>query len=220
MVICCLRWVDHLKCTFVWLFPVLGECRQPKKLIPEGQGILAFAYLSIKNKMAAGSDFYCCGPLIFARQKLVCYCGMFSHVLFEVRGITTWVTASCTLVWFCSSANAEVRFKISCLGKWPTTLFTWSLSTVGKQMPTEIWFCDWGVLAPVALIWLLCLNVFECVFYDFLLLNMHNRIVWRLFTVGEYMWLFRFPAQPKEPPHSAHLCTFSPVWVIMCILLH
>ena len=43
-------------------------------------------------------------------------------------------------------------------------------------------------------------------------------LVWRLFTVGEYMWLFRFPARPNEPPHSAHLCTFSPVWVIMCIL--
>ena len=35
--------------------------------------------------MAAGSDFYCCGPLIFARQKLVCCCGMFGHVLLEVR---------------------------------------------------------------------------------------------------------------------------------------
>ena len=66
-----------------------NEYGQPKKLIPEGQGILAFAYLSVENKMAAGSDFYCCGPLIFARQKLVCYCGMFGHVLFEVRGITT-----------------------------------------------------------------------------------------------------------------------------------
>ena len=43
-------------------------------------------------------------------------------------------------------------------------------------------------------------------------------LVWRLFTVGEYMWLFRFPARPNEPPHSAHLCTFSPVWVIMCLL--
>ena len=159
MVICCLRWVDHdhLKCTFVWRFPVwmvgfhiscfewtLGECGQPKKLIPEGQGTLAFAYLSIKNKMAAGSDFYCCGPLIFARQKLVCYCGMFGHVLFEVRGITTWVTASCTLVWFFSSVNAEVRFQISYLDKWPTTLFTamGPLSTEGKQMSADIWFCD------------------------------------------------------------------------------
>ena len=169
MVICCLRWVDHLKCTFVWLFSsmdeevgfhiscfewTLGECGQPKKLIPEGQGILAFAYLSMKNKMAAGSDFYCCGPLIFARQKLVCYCRMFGHVLFEVRGITTWVTASCTLVWFFSSVNAEVRFQISYLSKWPTTLFTamGPLSTVSKQMSAdsadicllsaEIWFCD------------------------------------------------------------------------------
>ena len=32
------------------------------------------------------------------------------------------------------------------------------------------------------------------------------------------MWLFRFPARPNEPPHFAHLCTFSPVWVIKCIL--
>ena len=130
----------HISC-FEW---TLGECGQPKKLIPEGQGILAFAYLSIKNKMAAGSDFYCCGPLIFARQKLVWYCGMFGHVLFEVRGITTWVTAPCTLVWFFSSVNAEVRFQISYLGKWPTTPFTamGPLSTVGKQMSADIWFCD------------------------------------------------------------------------------
>ena len=105
-----------------WFEWTVGECGQPKKLIPEGQGILAFANLSIKSKMAAGSDFYCCGPLIFARQKLVCYCGMFCHVLFEVRGITAWMNASCTLVWFCSSVNAEVCFKMSCFGKWPTTL--------------------------------------------------------------------------------------------------
>ena len=32
------------------------------------------------------------------------------------------------------------------------------------------------------------------------------------------MWLFRFPARPNEFPHSAHLYTFSPVWVIMCLL--
>ena len=142
----------HISC-FEW---TLGECGQPKKLIPEGQGILAFAYLSIKNKMVAGSDFDCRGPLIFARQKQVCYCRMFGHV-FEVREIITWVTASCTLVWFFSSVNAKVRFKISCLGKWPTTLFTamWPLSTVGEQMSAEIWFCDWGVLAPFAFIWLL-----------------------------------------------------------------
>ena len=43
-------------------------------------------------------------------------------------------------------------------------------------------------------------------------------LVWCLFTVGEYIWLFRFPARPNEPPHFAHLCTFCPVWVIMCIL--
>ena len=164
MVICCLRWVDHLKCTFVWLFSsmdeevgfhiscfewTLGECGQPKKLIPEGQGILAFAYLSIKNKMAAGSDFYCCGPLIFARQKLVCYCGMFGHVLFEVRGCSTWVTASCALVRFFFSLNTEVGFQSFFSPEWRPTLFTVMLllTTVGEQMCRKVWFSDCGVVA-------------------------------------------------------------------------
>ena len=178
MVISCLRWVDHLKCTFVWLFSsmdekagfhiscfewTLGEFGQPKKLIPEGQGILAFAYLSIKNKMAAGSDFYCCGPLIFARQKLVCYCGMFGHVLFEVRGITTWVTASYTLEWFFSSVNVEVRFQISYLTY--HTLYSNETSL----------HCGWADVCWDLILWLrsartICIdlafvrNVFSCVF--------------------------------------------------------
>ena len=32
------------------------------------------------------------------------------------------------------------------------------------------------------------------------------------------MCFFRVPASPNEFPHCAHLCTFSPVWVIMCVL--
>ena len=32
------------------------------------------------------------------------------------------------------------------------------------------------------------------------------------------MCLFRVPASPNDSPHSAHLCTFSKVWVIMCLL--
>ena len=32
------------------------------------------------------------------------------------------------------------------------------------------------------------------------------------------MCCFRSPARPNELPHCVHLCTFSPVWVIMCVL--
>ena len=32
------------------------------------------------------------------------------------------------------------------------------------------------------------------------------------------MCCFRTKALPNKSPHSSHLCTFSPVWVIMCLL--
>ena len=129
--------------------------------------------------------------------------------------------ASWALENFFSSVNAEVHFQISCLGKCPPTLFIvmWPLST-GEQMSAEIWFCDWGVLAPLH--WFDFCK--ECVFMCLLRFPAsqhaysHCVHLCGVSLLWVSMWLFRFPARPNEPPHSAHLCTFSPVWVIMCIL--
>ena len=103
-----------------------------------------------------GSFFDCHGLHIIAKQKLVSCCWMFGHVSFEMRWLTTWITALWAFKWFFSSVDTEVGFQMLCLSEWAPALFAvmWLLSTVGEQMIGEVWFCDWGVVAPFAFVWL------------------------------------------------------------------
>ena len=61
---------------------------------------------------------------------------MFGPVLFDIRGMITWVTALWALKWFFSSVDAEVGFQVPRQPEWAPALFTvmWLLSAVGEQM--------------------------------------------------------------------------------------
>ena len=86
-------------------------------------------------------------------------------MLLEIRRMSTWVTAFCTLVWFFSSVNAEVLFQSTCSIEWSPAHFTVMslLSTVGEHMLGKIFFCDWWKFATIALIWLFCGVCFDVI---------------------------------------------------------
>ena len=135
--------------------------------------------------------------IIFALEKikwlwttLVNYSWMPNHVLFEMSGLSTWVTASSALIGFFSCVNSDVGFQISCLAEWAPAVM-WLLSTMGEQMCFKVLFCDWRVFTPFACVWFFTRMNTEVSFQSFCMSEWPPAlfaVMWFLSTVGEQMF--------------------------------
>ena len=116
---------------------------------------------------------------------------MFYHVLFELRGSITWVTA----LWAnCFSPVWVLRCLFRALAR-------------PNDLPHAL---QWFGLSPL---W-----VSRCsARFDFVIEEKSHHLHWLGFSpVWIRMWLFTVPAWLNELPHSLQWCGFSPLWVSTC----